>query len=161
VANRPLQRNRVARTRMPHSERGITTIEGVIVLSLLGFVLLGLTGLHILAISTGTAAETSSIATNLARARLEEILALPPAEIIQQNDTQSLEQVPAGAGRTYTIRTAVDETDSNRLDIAVTVTWQVTYNAACVARARDAACTGSTATYTRTLRTRIYHPEMS
>ena len=161
MVSRPHRRTRAARTRPPLSERGITTIEGVIVLSLLGFVLLGLTGLHILAISTGTAAETSSIATNLARARLEEILALPPAEMLQQNNTEAQEQVPAGKGPTYTIRTTVDATDSARLDIAVTVTWQVTYNAACVSHARDAVCTGSTATYTRTLRTRIYHPDMS
>ncbi|HEX2681145.1 MAG TPA: hypothetical protein VHQ03_07615 [Candidatus Dormibacteraeota bacterium] len=139
----------------------MTTIEGVIVLSLLAIVLLGLTGLHTLAVSTGTAAETSSIATNLARARLEQLLALPPAEIIQQNNTQTQEQVPAGEGPTYTIGTVVDTSDPTRLDIAVTVTWQVTYNAACAAQARGAACPGSTATYTRTLRTRIYRPDAS
>ncbi len=146
---------------MQRGERGLTTIEGVIVLSLLAIVLLGLTGLHTLAISTGTAAETSSIATNLARARLEEILALPPAEIVQQNDTQAQEQVPAGVGPMYTVRTSVGATGTTRLDIAVTVSWQVTYNAACAARARDAVCTGSSATYTRTLRTRLYHPDLS
>jgi Tfp pilus assembly protein PilV len=142
-------------------ERGMTTIEGIIVLSLLAIVLLGLTGLHTLAISTGTAAETSSIATNLARARLEELLALPPSEIVQQNDTQTQEQVPAGQGPTYTVHTVVGSADPARLDIAVTVTWQVTYSGACASRARDAVCTGSTATYTRTLRTRIYRPDAS
>jgi Tfp pilus assembly protein PilV len=46
----------------------MTTIEDAIVLSLLAIILLGLTGLQTLAISTGTAAETSSVATKLARA---------------------------------------------------------------------------------------------
>lgn len=152
---------RTYEARQRRAERGMTTIEGVIVLSLLAIVLLGVTGLHTLAISTGTAAETSSIATNLARARLEEVLALPPSEIPDQNNTQAQEQVPPGQGPTYTIRTAVDAPDPTRLDIAVTVTWQVTYNGACAARARGAVCTGNTATYSRTLRTRVYRPGAS
>ena len=45
-----------------HKVSGFTTIEMVIVLSLFGFVLVSLVGLHLVAISTGTAAETSSIA---------------------------------------------------------------------------------------------------
>jgi Tfp pilus assembly protein PilV len=140
-------------------ELGITTIESVIVLSLLGAVLLGVTGLHILAVSTGAAAETSSIATNLARARMEELLALPPAEIRQQDGTEALQQVPPGQGRTYAIRTTVDARDPTRLDITVTVTWQVTFNSTCASRARGADCTASTATYTRTLQTRVYSPD--
>jgi Tfp pilus assembly protein PilV len=144
-----------------HDERGMTTIEGVIVLSLLAIVLLGVTGLHSLAISTGTAAETSSIATNLARARLEEVLALPPSEIPDQNNTQSQEQVPPGEGPTYTIHTTVDAPDPTRLDIAVTVTWRVTYTGACAAQSRGAVCTGNTATYSRTLRTRVFRPGAS
>jgi Tfp pilus assembly protein PilV len=140
-------------------ELGITTIESVVVLSLLGLVLLGVTALHLLAISTGTAAETSAIATNLARARLERLLALPPSQIIQQNDTQVLEQVSSGEGRTYTIRTMVEAPDSARLDITVTVTWQVGYNSACPSKEVDANCTAGTVTYTRTLQTRIYPPD--
>jgi Tfp pilus assembly protein PilV len=136
----------------------MTTIESVIVLSLLAVVLLGVTGLHILAVSTGAAAEASSIATNLARARLEELLALPPSEIIPQNNTEALEQVSSGQGRTYAIRTMVDARDPTRLDITVTVTWQVSYNSACASLAPGTTCTARTVTYTRTLQTRIYRP---
>lgn len=142
-------------------ELGITTIESVIVLSLLGIVLLGVTGLHMLAVSTGTAAEASSIATNLARARLEELLALPPSEIIQQNNTEALEQVSSGQGRTYAVHTTVDAHDPTRLDITVTVTWQVAYNSACASWVPGVKCTPHTVTYTRTLQTRIYRPGSS
>lgn len=143
----------------PHSEEhGITTIESIIVLSLLAIVLLGVTGLHLLAISAGTAAETSSVATNLARARLEELLAMPPDQIVQQDNTQTVEQVPAGQGPAYTIRTSVDATDPIRLDIAVTVRWQAMYNSACASGAVSR-CGGNTVTYTRTLRTRIPRPD--
>ncbi len=157
---RKLIRNIVAHG-TPLTESGITTIESVIVLSLLAIVLLGVTGLHILAISTGTAAETSSIATNLARARLEEVLGLPPSQIIQQNNTQVLEQVPPGRGPTYAIRTMVDAADPARLDIAVTVSWQVMHNSACVPGKLSANCTSSTLTYTRMLRTRIFRLDNS
>ena len=141
------------RTRL--NELGITTIESVIVLSLLAVVLLGVAGLHILATSTGTAAEASSIATNLARARLEEVLGMPPSLIIQQNGTQVRQQVPSGRGPTYTIRTMVEAADPARLDITVTVAWQVVYNSACASGTPSARCAASTVTYTRTLRTRI------
>ncbi len=142
-------------------ELGITTIESMIVLSLLGIVLLGVTGLHMLAVSTGTAAEASSIATNLARARLEELLALPPSEIIQQNNTEGLEQVSSGQGRTYVVHTTVDAHDPTRLDITVTVSWQVAYNSACASWVPGVKCTPRTVTYTRTLQTRIYRPGSS
>ncbi len=144
------------RTRL--EERGITTIESVVVLSLLGFVLLGMIGLHLLAISAGTAAETSSIAANLARARLEELLGMTPSRIIEQNNAETLEQVAPGQSRTYTVSTRVDAPDPNRLDITVTVTWQGSYNSACAPGKTGASCSVSTVTYTRTLQTRIHTP---
>jgi Tfp pilus assembly protein PilV len=143
------------------AEHGITTIEGVIVLALLAVVLVGVTGLHLLAISTGTAAETSSVATNLARARLEEVLGLPPSQILQQDNTQVLEQVPSGRGPTYTIRTVVTPVDPAYLDITVTVTWQVAYNSACASGTPRTACRASRVTYTRTLETRTLRRDNS
>src|SRR5260370_4175674 len=137
-------------------ERGLTVLESVIVLSLLMIVLLGVTGLHVLAISTGKAAEASTIATNLARARLEELIALPPSQIIQQNNTEAAEQVPAGRGRTYTVRTGVDAPDPTRLDITITVTWGQAFSASCASGEQGAACTGSTATYTPTRQIPMY-----
>jgi Tfp pilus assembly protein PilV len=50
------------------TEQGIATIESVVALSILAIVLIGTIGLHLLATSVGAAAESSSIATNLARA---------------------------------------------------------------------------------------------
>ena len=135
----------------PQAEHGITTIESIIVLSLLAIVLLGVTGLHLVAISTGTVAETSSVAMNLARAHLEALLAMPPDQIVQQDNVQTVEQVAAGRGPAYTIHTAVDAGNPAHLDIVVTVTWHTTFNAACASRR----CAGDTVTYSRTLRTRI------
>ena len=149
--------NRPVRARP--GEPGLTILESVIVLSLLMIVLLGVTGLHLLAISAGNAAEASTIATNLARARLEELIALPPSQILQQNNTEAAEQVPAGQGRTYMVRTGVDAPDPTRLDITITVTWGQAFSAGCVSGEQGAACTGSTATYMRTLQTRIYGPD--
>jgi Tfp pilus assembly protein PilV len=135
-------------------EWGIGTIEILVVFSLLGFAFVSIIGLHRIAVSTGTAAETSSIATNLARARLEALLSLPPAQILAQDNTQLAERVPAAQGRVYTIRTAVDSSKPARLDITVTVTWDVAFGAAC-AGGPAGGCTGRPVTFTRTLQTRI------
>lgn len=140
--------------RTPSRERGIGTIETLVVFSLFGFALMGIVGLHMVAISTGTAAETSSIATNLARARLEELLALSPAQILEQDNAQAMQQVPPGQGRTYAVRTTVDASNPARLDITVTVTWDVAFGAAC-AGGPQGRCAGRPVTFTRTLQTRI------
>ena len=79
-----------------HQVLGLTTIEMVIVLSLFAFVLVSLVGLHLVALSAGTTAETSSIAVNLARARMEELLALPPDKLTEQNDTEKRVEFPRG-----------------------------------------------------------------
>ncbi len=140
--------------RTQSQERGTGTIEILVVFSLLGLALVGIVGLHMVAVSTGTAAETSSIATNLARARLEEVLSLPSAQMLAQDNTQVAEQVPPGQGRTYTVRTTVDASDLARLDIKVVVTWQVAFGTAC-AGGPASRCAGSPVTFTRTLQTRI------
>jgi len=137
-------------------ERGITTIECMVVLSLLAVVLVGVTGLHLLAMSAGSAAEASSIATNLARARLEEVLVLPPAQILQQDNTERLDAAAAGESRLYTVRTTVDARDPVRLDVTVTVTWSVPYNAACASTAPAEATCAAAAMFSRTLQTRVY-----
>lgn len=140
--------------RTPSRERGIGTIETLVVFSLFGFVLMGIVGLHMVAVSTGTAAETSSIATNLARARLEELLALSPAQILAQDNAQDIQQVPPGQGRTYMVHTTVDASNPARLDVRVTVTWDVAFGAAC-AGGPQGRCAGRAVTFTRTLQTRI------
>ncbi len=140
--------------------RGFTTIEMVIVLSLFGFVALSLVGLHLVAISAGTAAETSTIAANLARARMEALLAFPREKLREQNNTEERRQIPRG-GRTYTLRTTVVHADPARLDLTVTVTWQLALGAACAGTGLEGECAGSHVTYSRTLQTRIQAPEQA
>ena len=137
---------------------GLTTIEMVIVLALFAIVLVSLTGLHLVAISAGTAAETSSIAANLARARMEELLSLPPERLKAQNDTEIRHHVPPGQGRAYTVHTTVVAPDPARLDLTVSVAWQLNFGAACASTGPSSNCAGSAVTYTRTLQTRVQAP---
>lgn len=154
--NRTLRVAKFGWRKARHQELGLTTIELVIVLSLFGFVLISLVGLHLVALSAGTTAETSSIAVNLARARMEELLALPPGNLKDQNDTEKRVEVPRG-GRAYVVRTGVVAPDPAWLDLTVTVAWQVSFAAACAARLSDN-CAGSVQTNTRTLQTRVQAP---
>jgi len=139
-----------------HRASGLTTIELLIVLALFGFVLVCIVGLHLLALSTGTLAETSSIAMNLARARMEELLALPPDTLRAQDGTEQRQEVPSG-GRVYQVRTTVTRVDPDQLDLVVTASWQLALGSACAA-APDSRCAGTAATYTRTLQTRVEAP---
>ena len=139
-----------------HQMVGLTTIELVIVFSLFALVLVSLVGLHLVALSAGTTAETSAIAVNLARARMEELLALPPDRLTEQNDTEKRVEVPPG-GRAYLVHTGFVATDPAWLDLTVTVTWQLPFGAACAARL-SGDCVGSVVTYTRTLQTRVQAP---
>jgi len=140
--------------RARNREAGATTIEIVIAISLLGFFLVALAGLHMVVLVAGTIADASSIATNLARARVEELLSLPRAQVIGQGNTQALLQVPAGRGRTFTVHTAVDASNAAFLDITVAVTWQVLYGSGCSGQP-GVGCPGRTLTYSRMLQTRI------
>src|SRR5437588_7960582 len=150
----------LGRTSRRHRKSGFTTIEMVIVLALFGIILVSLMGLHLVAITAGTAAETSSIAANLARARMEELLSLPPDTLKQQNGAEEQRQVPASGGRSYTVHTSVVAPDPARLDITVTVTWQLAYGGTCAGGGSSSQCAGSSpVTYARTLQTRIQAPD--
>ena len=137
------------------TRHGFGTVEILVALSLFSVALLSLGGLFMLAIASGTAAESASIATNLARARLEQLRALPTSALAQENDTTSAEQVPSGQGRRYTIRTAVDGSDPAFLDVTVTVSWQVAYGSACSSGVSKSGCTGRQVVQSRTLETRV------
>ena len=136
---------------------GFTTIEMVIVIALFGMVLVSLVGLHLVALSAGTAAETSTIAANLARARMEELLALPPDQLMDQNNAETRRQVPADGGRAYTVHSKVEALDPARLDLTVIVTWQLAHAGACAAGPHGN-CAGNPVTYSRTLQTRVAAP---
>lgn len=97
-----------------HGASAFTTIEMVIVLALFGFVLVSLVGLHLVALSAGAAAETSSVAANLARARMEELLALPPEGLRAQNGADERRQIPSARGRTYVVHTTLVAPDPAR-----------------------------------------------
>jgi len=140
-----------------HRSEGFTTIETVIVIALFGIVLVSLVGLHLVALSAGTAAETSTIAANLARARMEELLALPPDTLKDQNNAEARRQIPAEGGRAYTVHTTVEAPDRARLDVTVTVTWQLAHAGPC-AGGPGANCAGNPVTYSRTLQTRVAAP---
>lgn len=136
---------------------GLTTIELLIALSMFGVVLVSLAGLHLVALSTGTLAETSSIAMNLARGRMETLLALPRDQLRAQQGAEQRVQVPKDGGRVYQVRTTVAPVDPTLVDLVVTATWQVTAGAACAA-ARDGDCAGTVTTHSRTLQTRVQVP---
>jgi len=141
--------------RVVSARRGFSTLETLIALSLFAIVLLAEGGLFMLAITSGTAAENASIATDLARARLEQLRALPASGLAGQDGVTSVEQVPPGRGRSYTIRTAVTPDGADFLDLTVTVTWQVAFGSACAAGGPGQECRGSLVTRTRTLQTRV------
>lgn len=141
------------------TEQGMATIESVVAISLLALVLIGTIGLHLLATSAGAAAESSTIAVNLARARMEELLAMSPSQIAQQDGARQTEQLPPDRGRTYTILTSVNPADRDYLDITVSVSWQSTYGSGCASGKSTGACRGTTVTYTRTLQTRVYRSD--
>lgn len=143
----------------PSAASAFTTIEMVIVLALFGFVLLSLVGLHLVALSAGAAAETSSIAANLARARMEELLVLPPEGLRAQNGADERRQIPPGGGRTYVVHTTVVAPDPARLDLAVTVSWQLAFGAACAGTETGGVCAGKQVTYSRTVQTRVQVPD--
>jgi prepilin-type N-terminal cleavage/methylation domain-containing protein len=146
-----------SRLRAAAFDRGFGMIEVLIALSLWGFVLLGLTGLFMVSLSAGTAAETSSVAANLARSRLEEIRATPRAEIAKAGNSTDVQRVPPGDGRLYTINTSVDSSHPGFVDVTVTVAWRVTYAAACFG-GWPGSCAGTVLPQTRTLQTRLRDP---
>ena len=137
---------------------GFTTIEIVIVQALFGIVILGLVGLHLVALSAGAAAETSSIAANLARARMEELFSLPRERLLAQNGAEARRQIPPDRGRTYLVRTTIIAPDPARLDLTVEVRWELATAGGCTGAAALARCTASHPTYSRMLHTRVQAP---
>ncbi len=128
-------------------EGGFQTLEVVVALSLLSITLLGLTGLLVGTISAGAVAETSSVASNLARQRIEALRSTAP--VFPGTSTESI-LVPPFA-RPFTIVTVVNAPVGRAADVTVIVTWQVAYSSACA----GANCAGNVRTYTRTMQTKV------
>ena len=131
--------------RWPQS--GLQTLEVMIALSLLSITLLGMTGLLVGTISAGAVAETSSVASNLARQRIESIRSTAP--IVPGTYTQSI-LVPPFA-RPFDIVSVVNAPVGRAADVTVTVTWQVAFGSACA----NGNCAGNVRAYTRTIQTKV------
>jgi Tfp pilus assembly protein PilV len=134
-------------------------LEVLVALSLLSIVLVGLVGLFMVSLSSSATSDASSIATNLARARLERVRSLPRPAMIVENGTRSEQVMPWGQRRTFTIETSVDESSPPFLDILVTVSWQTAYAPSCRADRSAAPCRGTVVTQSRALETRVWDPE--
>ena len=143
----------------PRSLSGAGTLEVLVALSLLSIVLVGLVGLFMVSLSSGATSDASSIATNLARARLEQVRSLPRPAMIAENGTRSEQVMPWGQRRTFTIETSVDGSSPPFLDILVTVSWQTAYAASCRADHSAAPCRGTVVTQKRALETRVWDAE--
>jgi len=134
---------------------GFGTIEILVALSLFSIVLVSLVGLVMLVIGSGASSESASIATNVARAHLEQLRTLSPAMITAENDTTSVEQVPAGRGRPYTVHITVNDSDPQFVDITVSVSWQAGSGSVCAGPPGGTSCAGRLFTQSRTLETRV------
>ncbi len=139
---------------------GFGTIEVIVALSLFSMVLVGIIGLMIGSISAGATAEASSIASNLARQRIEEV-----AADIARRGSAAIEpstvviRVPSG-GRPYTVTATPTDQGNNIVEVAVMASYQVSYGSACAPGAAPGTevCTGNVRTYSRTLQTRVVRP---
>ena len=122
---------------------GFGMIEVLIAVALYAVALVSLFGLLITSVTAGTIGESSAVAVNLARQRIEGLTVMPIPSLLAQNNIVTTERVPAGQGRPYEVRTSVTDlepsTGQRAVDIAITVRWSV----------------NGAQTYTRTLRTRV------
>ena len=128
-------------------QAGFGMVEVLIAVALYAIALVSLFALLISSVTAGTIGETSGIAVNLARQRIEALaaqdvpLTLAADCVAPGNTTQ--QQVPAGQGRVYTLTVACDD-QPDYVDITVTARWTV----------QGARVAGGTQ-YTRVLQTRI------
>ncbi len=99
-------------------------IEVLISVALYGIALVSLMGLLITSVTAGSIGESSAVAVNLARQRIEALTTLTLPALIAENGVVAITQVPAGQGRPYTISVAIDN-QTDFVDVTVTVTWSV------------------------------------
>jgi len=130
-------------------ESGTQTLEVMIALSLLSITLLGLTGLLVGTISAGAVAETSSVASNLARQRIDELRS--NSSIAPGPWTTSTVVTVPPVARPFTITTVAATPVGAVMDVTVTATWQVAFGSACA----NGSCVGNVRTFTRTMQTKV------
>ncbi len=109
-------------------QEGFSLIEVLVAVALYAVALISLFGLLITSVTAGAIGESSAVAVNLARQRLEALTARDIQTIIAEDcvppgDT-SQHQVPAGQGRVYTLTVAC-AVQLAYLDVSVTARWTV------------------------------------
>src|SRR3970040_2457696 len=97
-------------------EAGFGMIEVLIAVALYAIALVSLFGLLITSVTAGTIGESSAVAVNLARQRIEGLTALDVPTL--------LAQVPAGQGRVYTL-TVNCSNQPAYVDVTVMAGWTV------------------------------------
>ncbi len=138
-------------------QTGFGTLEVLVSLWLFSLVLVAISGLMVGSISTGATAEASSIASNLARQRLEEASAIVTQSGMPPGPPAAT--VVSPTGRPYTITTTFADLGNNIVNVLVTVSYQVSYGSSCVGDAAGhESCTGNRRTYERVLQTRVRRP---
>ncbi len=119
-------------------EAGFGMIEVLISVALYGIALVSLMGLLITSVTAGSVGESSAVAVNLARQRIEALTTLPMPTLLAQNGAVTTARVPTGQGRSYTLTVSISDQPAYA-DVTVTVTWNV----------------GGAQSYSRVLMTRV------
>ncbi len=112
-------------------QQGFSLIEVLVAVALYAVALISLFGMLIASVTAGTIGESSAVAVNLARQRLEALTARDVQTIIAEDcvppGSTSQHQVPAGRGIVYTLTVAC-ATQPAYLDVSVTARWRVQGN---------------------------------
>jgi len=110
--------------RRTQGESGFGMIEVLIAVALYGIALVSLMGLLITSVTAGAIGDSSAVAVNLARQRIEALTPLPLPFLLAQNGSVTTERVPNGQGRPYVLTVAMNDQPAY-VDVTVTVTWNV------------------------------------
>ncbi len=134
---------------------GFGTIEVIVAVALFSFVLISITGLLIGSMSAGATAEGFSIASNLARERLDQVA----NDVAQRGAPSSYPSTVTVGGRAYTLSPpTLTDLGNNLTNVAVQVDFQVAFGSACAEGPSGQTCAGNVRTYSRTVETRVRRP---
>ncbi len=134
---------------------GFGTIEIIVALSLFSFVLISIIGLLMGSMSAGATAEGFSVASNLARERVDQVA----NDIAQRGAPSSYPLTVTVGGRAYTLSPpTLTDLPNNLTNVAVQVDFRVAFGSACAEGPSGQTCTGNVRTYSRTVQTRVRRP---
>ena len=124
------------------AESGFGMIEVLVAVVLYAVALVSLMGLLITSVTAGSISDSSAVAVNLARHRIEGLRILNIPTLLAQDcvspNNVTTERVPAGQGRVYTLTVSCNNQPAY-VDVTVRVNWSV----------------GGAQSYSRTLQTRV------